>query len=133
MIRRGGYVLIDSQGEPAVIIIATGSEVALAMQARLQLADQGQRVRVVSMPCQEQFDAQDLGYRHSVLPPTVTARISIEAGVTNGWCRYTGDRGITLGVDQFGASAPYQEVFDRFGLNAQSVADTVRGLLATPG
>ncbi len=128
-IHRGGYVLLDCEGDAEAILIATGSEVALVVAAWRILTDSGHRVRVVSMPCVESFEAQDEDYRHGVLPPSVTARVSVEAGVTSGWHRYTGDRGLSLGVDQFGASAPYQEVFELFGLSAAHIVNAVQSLL----
>jgi len=128
-IRRGGYVLLDCEGQAEAILIATGSEVSLVVEAWRALTDSGQRVRVVSMPCVESFEAQDEDYRRGVLPPSVTARVSVEAGVTSGWHRYTGDHGITLGVDQFGASAPFQEVFELFGLSASHIVNAVQSLL----
>ncbi len=132
-ISRGGYILSDCEGTPEAILIATGSEIELAMQAQQQLTAAGRRIRVVSMPCLELFDAQDEIYRESVLTPQVKARVSIEAGVTNGWHRYITDAGIALGVDQFGASAPYKEVFDLFNLNTQTIVGTVQRLLDNQG
>ena len=131
-IRRGGYVLLDCEGDAEAILIATGSEVSLVVDAWRSLTDNGRRVRVVSMPCVESFEAQDQDYRHRVLPPAVTARVSVEAGVTSGWHRYTGDRGIALGVDQFGASAPFQEIFELFGLSVSHITAAVQSLLDTP-
>ena len=126
---RGGYVLADSDGQPDVILIASGSEVAIALDAYDQLADEGVHARVVSLPSWEQFEAQDEAYKRSVLPPEVTARVSIEAGVTLGWSRYVGDRGVSIGVDRFGASAPYQIIYEHYGLTADKVAEAAKGLL----
>ncbi len=128
-IRRGGHILLDCEGQAEAILIATGSEVSLAVDAWHALTQSGRRVLVVSMPCVEIFAAQDEDYRQQVLPAAVTARVSVEAGVTSGWHRYTGDRGIALGVDQFGASAPYLEVFELFGLSAAHVTRAVQSLL----
>jgi transketolase len=125
-IRRGGYVLWESASQPQLILIGTGSEVELTMQAAQQLADEGIAVRVVSMPCCERFDRQDAAYRETVLPAAVAARVAIEAGVSDGWFRYTGLAGAVLGVDRFGESAPYKEVFAHLGLTAEALAETAR-------
>jgi transketolase len=127
--RRGGYVLREApNGPPQAVILATGSEVQLAMQAQDQLAQEGIPVRVVSMPCTSAFDRQDAGYRTSVLPPRVP-RIAVEAGVTGFWRQYVGLRGEVVGIDRFGESAPAAELFDHFGLTAQRVAEAVRTAL----
>lgn len=131
---RGGYVLSDpSAGEAEAIVIATGSEVHLALAAQSLLGREGTRVRVVSLPCWEVFAAQDRAYRDAVLPPHLRARVSVEAGATFGWCRYTGDQGIALGLDHFGASAPGDVNMARFGFTAEHVARAVRGLLGRIG
>ncbi|MGD8976705.1 MAG: transketolase, partial [Gammaproteobacteria bacterium] len=114
-IARGGYVLVDSDGDPDLILIASGSEVGLAVAAASEFAAEGQRVRVVSMPCTEVFDAQDASYRDQVLPPAVTRRVAIEAGASGLWWRYVGGQGAVVGVDRFGESAPAGEVFEKFG------------------
>ena len=119
-IARGGYVLRDCDGTPELILMATGSEVALALAAADLLAER--RVRVVSMPCVERFAAQDAAYREAVLPAAVEARVAVEAGVTPGWYRYVGTRGEVVGIDRFGASAPAGELFANFGFTAESVA-----------
>lgn len=129
---RGGYVLSDPPaGEVDAIVIATGSEVHVALAAQSVLAADGARVRVVSLPCWEVFEAQDRAYRDMVLPPGVKPRVSVEAGATFGWCRYTGEHGVALGLDRFGASAPGDVNMERFGFTAEDVADAVRSLLGT--
>jgi transketolase len=126
-VSRGAYVLAEpDQGPPQAIVIATGSEVQLALAARGALADEGIAVRVVSMPCQELFARQEQQYRDQVLPPEITARVSIEAGVTTGWERWVGDRGVALGLDRFGASAPAPVLMGEFGITAERVAEAVR-------
>jgi len=129
-VSRGGYTLVDCDGAPEAIIIATGSEVGLAVDAAGQLAGKGRRVRVVSMPSTEVFDAQDAAYRESVLPARVTRRVAVEAGATPLWSRYVGLDGKVIGIDRFGESAPGPQVFEYFGFTAQHVAETVEGLLA---
>ena len=110
---KGGYVLADaSGGRPDVILIATGSEMTITLEAVEKLAAEGVKARVVSMPSQELFDAQPESYRQSVLPPAVAARVSVEAGVTDGWHKYVGT---------FGASGPYKTVFEKFGFTADNV------------
>ena len=126
---RGGYVLADVDGAPDVILIASGSEVALAVAAREQLAGEGIAARVVSMPCVERFAAQDATYRDSVLPAAVTARVAVEAGVPDLWWRWVGSRGRVIGIERFGESAPAGDLFDYFGLTARAVADAARAAL----
>jgi len=129
-VARGAYVLADAEGgAPQAIIIATGSEVALAVAARELLAKEGVRTRVVSMPCWESFEAQSAEYRESVLPASVKARVSVEAGVTFGWHRWVGDAGVAIGIDHFGASAPGETNMEKFGFTADNVARTVRSLV----
>jgi transketolase len=126
-LRRGGYVLSDPpDGVPGAIVIATGSEVEIALSAQSSLAKEGIRCRVVSMPCWEIFEAQDREYRESVLPPSISARVSIEAGVTLGWSRYIGDSGKAIGVDRFGASAPGEVIYEKLGITAAAVASAVK-------
>jgi transketolase len=120
-VARGGYVLADSDGAPDVILISSGSEVHIAHAAYKTLTAQGVKARVVSLPCWEVFEAQDVSYRDSVLPPAVTARVSIEAGVTTGWQKWIGAKGIAIGVDRFGASAPYQKIYEEYGLTPDAV------------
>ncbi len=127
-IARGGYVLLEPDGEPEAIVIATGSEVGLAMAGARALADEGRAVRVVSMPCVERFDAQDQAYRESVLPPGVTRRLAVEAGVTESWHRFVGDAGRVMGVDTYGESAPGPMVYEHFGLTEAGVANALRDL-----
>jgi transketolase (EC 2.2.1.1) len=120
-ISRGGYVLRDCDGTPDAILMATGSEVGLAMEAAMTLESKGVQVRVVSMPCVEAFERQDQAYRHAVLPPHITARIALEAGTTIGWYRYVGLDGAVMGIDRFGESAPGNELFDYFGFTPSNV------------
>jgi len=128
-IRKGGYVLAEAQdGKPQAIIIATGSEVALAMAARETLATQGIQVRVVSMPSTNVFDRQDQAYKNSVLPKSVK-RVAVEAGVTGGWYKYVGHDGAVIGLDRFGESAPAGELFKYFGFTVENVVNTVKTIL----
>jgi transketolase len=128
-IARGGYVLRDCDGEPRILLIATGSEVPLAMSAADVLANDGVAVRVVSMPCVEVFEAQDEAYRDSVLPAAVRARVVIEAGVTDTWWRYAGQEGRVIGLNRFGESAPAAELFEHFGFSTDNVVTVARELL----
>ena len=127
---RGGYVLKDSDGVPELILIATGSEVALAVAAADELAADGVKVRVVSMPSTDQFDQQSDDYREAVLPAAVTARVAVEAGVTSGWWRYTGTKGQVIGLDRFGESAPAEVLFEYFGFSVANVSKIARETLA---
>jgi transketolase len=115
-IRKGGYILKDTGGTPDAIIIATGSEVELAVKAADELAAKGKKIRVVSMPSTNLFDGQDEAYRESVLPSAVTKRVAVEAGVTDGWWKYVGTNGKILGLNRFGESAPAGQLFKEFGL-----------------
>jgi transketolase len=128
-IARGGYVLKESGGEPQIILIATGSEVAVAVSAADVLAADGVAVRVISMPCVDLFQAQDEAYREQVLPAAVTARVVIEAGVTESWWRYAGSAGRVIGLDRFGASAPANELFEHFGFSTDNVVAVARELI----
>jgi len=130
-IRRGGYVLRDWVGRPQAILIATGSEVALAVEAAAILARSGITVRVVSMPCTSVFDAQDESWRAAVLPPEVTCRLAIEAGATEGWWRYVGARGRVIGMQGFGASGPGKDLFRHFGFSADAVVENLKSMLKT--
>jgi transketolase len=130
-LRRGGYVLADApDGEPEVILIATGSDVALAVEAYEQLGSEGVRARVVSLPSFYLFDQQPEEYRESVLPAAVTARVSIEEASTLGWDRYVGPRGEMIGMHTFGSSAPLKEVLTEFGFTPERVAQTAREVLS---
>lgn len=133
-VSRGAYILADTDGSPDVILIAAGSEVAVALQAREKLAAQNVRARVVSMPSWELFDAQPQAYRDHVLPPHVTARAAIEAGVPMGWWRYVGAQGDVIGIEnRFGASAPYKTLFEKYGFTGDNVACRVLKLLGRTG
>ncbi len=125
---RGGYVLADAADDepPAVVLIATGSEVHIALAARELLAGEGIAARVVSMPCLEWFAAQDLSYQERVLPPSVRARVSVEAGVALGWRAIVGEGGECVGLEHFGASAAYQTLYQQFGITAERVAEAAR-------
>ena len=127
-IRRGGYVISDCSGQPAAVLIATGSEIDLAMKAQLKLAEQGINTRVVSMPSTNVFDRQDQAYRESVLPRG-SKRVAIEAGVTDGWHKYVGLEGAVVGLDRFGESAPAGVLFKEFGFTVEHVVATVKGVL----
>jgi transketolase len=128
-ISRGGYVLSDCEGTPEAILIATGSEVGLAMDAAKQLTAKGRRVRVVSMPSTDVFDAQDEAYRHAVLPPKVTARVAVEAGVPDYWLKYVGLGGKVVGINRFGESAPAKEVFKLLGFTVDNVVRVVEEVI----
>ncbi|MBA2508091.1 MAG: transketolase [Nocardioidaceae bacterium] len=122
-VAKGGYVLLDAEGgAPDVILIGTGSEVQLAVEARTRLAEKGISARVVSMPCREWFDAQEQSYRDTVLPPIVKARVSVEAGVAQGWREVVGATGHIVSIDHYGASADYETLYREFGITAESVA-----------
>jgi transketolase len=124
-IRRGGYVLIDSAGTPEAIVIATGSEVGIAADAVNALNSRGRRIRLVSMPSTEAFDAQDAAYRDSVLPPAVTKRLAVEAAATQTWWKYVGLQGRVLGLDRFGMSGKGADLFPHFGFTADNVAKEI--------
>jgi transketolase len=126
-IARGGYVLRDCAGTPDAILIATGSEVELAVKAAEAMTDKA--VRVVSMPSTDVFDAQDAAYKESVLPHAVTARVAVEAAVTDGWWKYVGTQGAVLGINRFGESAPAGPLFKEFGFTVENLVETVRRVL----
>ncbi|CAI8757747.1 transketolase [Methylocaldum szegediense] len=128
-IRRGGYVLRDCDGTPDAIIIATGSEVDLALKVAEELAGKGKKIRVVSMVSTNVFDAQDAAYRESVLPSAVTKRVVVEAGVSDGWYKYVGFGGKIVGLDRFGESAPAGQLFKEFGFTVENVVKQVESIL----
>ena len=131
---RGGYVLAEAAGgEPAVILIATGSEVQIALEARELLAQEGVAARVVSMPCVEWFEAQDAGYQESVLPKSVRARVAVEVGVAQPWYRFVGDAGRIVSLEHFGASAEFATIFREFGFTPEAVEAAARESLAAAG
>ena len=127
-IARGGYVLLDCGDDPEAIIIATGSEVQLAVAAARRLHDQGRRIRVVSMPSVDVFEAQDAAWREAVLPAAITRRAVVEAGVTAPWYRYAGPHGVVIGIDSFGESGPPEVIFQHFGFTAERVVAAVEAL-----
>jgi transketolase len=130
-LHRGGYVLADApSGTPQVILLATGSEVDIALGAREQLVREGIATRVVSLPCLEYFSAQPPEYRDQVLPPIVTRRIAIEAAAPQSWWRWVGERGVIVGLDHFGASAPYQRIYKEFGLTVERVVAEAKALVS---
>ncbi len=128
-VARGAYVLVDSSGIPDLVLIASGSEVHLALDARDILAQEGIGTRVVSMPSWELFEAQPDDYQELVLPPLVTARVAIEAAVPLGWDKYAGEKGAVIGLERFGASAPYRDLMEEFGFTAEAVAEKAHDVL----
>ena len=128
-VRKGGYVLADSEGEPELILIATGSEVQLALAAHETLAAEGVRSRVVSLPCWELFERQDQAYRDEVLPPSVVARVAVEEGSPQGWERYVGREGAIMAMRTFGQSAPFKDVEAEFGFTPDEVTRVARETL----
>tara|TARA_B110000902_G_scaffold87448_1_gene103908 strand:+ start:507 stop:2570 length:2064 start_codon:yes stop_codon:yes gene_type:complete len=128
-VSKGAYVYAGHSDKPDLILIATGSEVQFAVEARLILEAEGVSVRVVSAPCLEWFDAQSKDYQESVLPKQVTARVSIEAGVTDGWRKYVGDSGQSIGIDHFGASADYKTLYTEFGITTNKVVEAAKKAL----
>jgi transketolase len=125
----GGYVLVDaSNGQPDLILIATGSEVQLALAARLELEKTGVKTRVVSMPCVEWFEEQSEAYRDSVLPASVSARVSVEAGLALGWAKYV-PRGDSVSIEHYGASADYKTLFSKFGITGEAVVIKAKEVL----
>ena len=129
-VARGAYTLIDADGEPDVILVSTGSEVQLAVKARELLAADGISARVVSMPCREWFEQQDSSYRDSVIPPTLRARVSVEAGVALGWRDVVGDAGRIVSLEHYGASADYVTLYDKFGITAEAVVAAAKDSIA---
>jgi len=128
-VANGAYVLKDTNS-PQVILMGSGSEVQIALDAQAILADRGIRARVVSMPSWELFERQSVEYRTSVLPSEITARVAVEAGVSLGWERYVGTAGKTIGLDRFGASAPYQTIYQKLGLTAEAMVSAATALLS---
>ena len=127
--KRGAYILKDCEGTPEVILIATGSEVQLAVSAAEALAGKGRKARVVSMPCAELFDAQPAEYKENVLPRAVRARVAVEAASVDGWWKYVGLDGAVIGMSGFGESAPGDVLFKHFGFTVDHVVDVAEGLL----
>jgi transketolase len=130
---RGGYVLADSEGEPEVILIGTGSEVELALEAHQTLSGEGVRSRVVSLPSWEIFDRQDESYRDEVLPPSVRARVAVEQASPLGWERYVGIEGEVIAMHGFGASAPFSDLRVHFGFTPEAVVEAARRQLSRTG
>jgi transketolase len=129
-LHQGAYVLADlGAGDPELILMATGSELQLIVESGQQLAADGRAVRLVSFPCWELFEAQDQAYRDSVLPPGISGRLAVEAGVAQGWERWVGDRGDVIALDRYGESAPGDEVLDKLGFNVDNVLGRARKLL----
>jgi transketolase len=126
MTARGGYVLSAASQEPEVILIATGSEVSLALEAQVILESEGIATRVVSMPCVEWFDEQSPEYRESVLPATIRARVSVEAGISQSWHRFLGEHGQAISLEHFGASADYQTLYREFGITTEAVVSAAK-------
>lgn len=129
IVAKGAYVLSGANETPDIILMGTGSEVGLCVDAAEKLRAEGKKVRVVSMPCLELFEKQDAAYKESVLPKAVKARVSVEAGVTSGWAKYVGDAGVSIGVDTFGASAPGEVVMEKFGFTVDNVVAKAKEVL----
>ena len=130
-VAKGAYVLADAKGgKPEVILIGTGSELSLCVDAYEKLSAEGIKARVVSMPCWEIFDQQDAAYKESVLPSAVTARISVEMAATLGWERYTGSKGRNIGMHSFGASAPLKDLLKHFGFTVDHVVAEAHAAIA---
>jgi transketolase len=129
-ISRGGYILSDCTGIPQLILLATGSEVALALAAAKRLTGKGLAVRVLSLPCVERFAQQDAAYRDAVLPPAVRARVAIEMAQPDGWYRWVGLDGAVIGISTFGESAPAADLFAHFGFTIERVETEAQAVLA---
>jgi transketolase len=127
-VSRGGYTLVDCEGQPEYILIGTGSEVELAVEAARVLSQQGKAVRVVSMPCTELFDQQPSDYREAVLPKAVTKRIAVEAGIADYWLKYVGLDGAVIGMTTFGESAPAGDLYKHFGITADAIVEAAAKL-----
>jgi transketolase len=130
-IKRGGYVLLDSEQPAELIIIATGSEVELAVHAAKRLTSNGKQVRVVSMPSTDVFDAQDAAYREAVLPANISKRIAVEAGITDCWYKYVGLAGDIIGMTSFGESAPAEQLFEHFGITVDAIVNAATKQLSS--
>ena len=129
-VAQGGYILAEAEGgKPQVILLGTGSEISICMQAYEALSREGVKTRVVSMPCFELFDEQDAAYRNEVLPPGVTARVAVEAGIVQGWEKYLGAGGRFVGMSSYGASAPFEQLYEHFGITAERVAAEAKAAL----
>jgi transketolase len=129
-LERGAYILADAgEGDPELILMASGSEVNLIVEAGLRLAAEAVTVRMISFPSWELFAAQDAAYQQSVLPDGVTRRLAVEAGVSMGWERWVGERGVIIGIDRFGASAPYETAYRHFGLTVENIVDRAMELV----
>jgi transketolase len=128
-VTKGAYAVVDCDGTPDLILIGTGSEVNLCVKAAEQLSSEGKKVRVVSMPSWELFEAQDAAYKESVLPKAVKKRLSVEAGSSMGWCRYVTDEGASISVDTFGASAPGGTAMEKFGFTVDNVVAKAKAVL----
>jgi transketolase len=129
LVAKGAYILVDSKGTPELILIASGSEVSLALEAQQQLSEKGIATRVVSMPCWEFFENQPKAYQNEVFPPAVTARLAIEMGIAQGWQKYVGDNGDVLSIEKFGASAPANVVMEKYGFSVKNVVEQATKLL----
>lgn len=132
-IARGGYILKDSGGKPDIILIATGSEMEITLQAAEKLTGEGHNVRVVSLPSTDIFDAQDEAYRESVLPAHVTARVAVEAGIVDYWYKYVGLKGAIIGMTGYGESAPADKLFPYFGFTVENIVEKARRVLNIKG
>jgi transketolase len=128
-VAKGAYILSEAKGDPKLILMGTGSEVHLLVEAQEKLQAEGIATRVVSMPSWELFDAQDKGYRDSVFPPAVRKRLAVEAGSPIGWLKYTTDEGGVIGIERFGESAPGEQVFEEFGFTVDNVVAKAKALL----
>jgi transketolase len=127
---KGAYILSREQGKSAqALLLSTGSEVHIALEAQQKLADKGIDARVVSMPCWELFREQSKEYQEKVLPSQVTARVAIEGGASQGWCEWIGEKGVMLGIDRFGASAPYQQIYNHYGLTSEDMVVAVKKII----
>ena len=128
-LKYGGYVLWEASSSPQVLLISTGSEVHIALEAGKQLEQKGINARVISMPSWKLFDEQPIEYRNNILPPDIKARVSIEAGITLGWEKYLGPHGISIGISHFGTSAPGDVIYRKWGLTSQNVVESALRLL----